>query len=295
MKRTRVMLVSPRCEFGEVDENLRVILRGIERAGRRGAQLVCFPEIALQGYHNNAALVREQAQRADGPACAAIAAAAGRAGVVVSVGMALRVGRRVLNAQVFIAGRGVIGYAAKVHLCGGEEKLFDAADTWPVIDLGFARIGTLLCFDGEFPEAARCLALDGANIVLMSFATGRCDSCGRPQKAAKWAQQVMRWAPSRAYDNRVFVLGVNHAGDVRDDEGLAVSRWATAGATHRWPGYSFAIGPDGATLRESPRAHNRPRDLVIDLSPDLIKHWRSCGGDFLRFRRPEAYRRILER
>lgn len=294
MRKTRIALASIASQFGRPEANLATMLDMIGRAARSGADLVCFPEVGLQGYHTDVHLMRSQAETLDGPSCTRLRAAARTHRLVVSVGMALRVERRVLNAQAFLGADGPLGFAAKMHLCEPEAQLFDPGDRWPVIDLGFARIGTVICFDAEFPEAARCLALDGADILLMSFATGRCDSCGRPQDPRAWPAQVGAWAPARAYENRVFVAAVNAAGDVHDADGVCATSWAPAGAVHRWPGYAFALDPSGALLAESSRAHNGQNLLLADLDPAALAQWRTGGGDFLLYRRPDTYGRIVD-
>lgn len=282
-------MISFAAEFGDTQRNLDRMVPLIEEAAELGAKLVCLPEIALQGYHTDLPKMRREAEAIDGPSCSRLIEEAQRHDLVVSVGMALREGERVFNAQVFLGPKGPLGYAPKIHLTGEEAEMFDAGDHWPVIDLGFAKVGTIICFDAEFPEAARCLALQGADVILMSFATGRCDSCGRPQDPLQWPDQVLTWAPARAYENRVFILAVNHSGDIVDDQSVCGASWIEAGATHRWPGYSFAVGPDGVVLAESDRDHNRERILCVDLEPDLISNWREAAGDFLHWRRPETY------
>ena len=178
--KVKVACASIASEFAQTERNLAVMLEMIEEAAAERARFVCFPEVSLQGYHTQHKRMRLEAQTIDGPACRELIKAAKRNSLVVSVGMALRVDDRVFNAQVYLDSDGPLGYSTKVHVCGEEKQLFDPGNEWPVIDLGFFKIGTLICFDAEFPEAARCLALGGADIILMSFATGRCDSCGRP-------------------------------------------------------------------------------------------------------------------
>jgi len=287
-------LISFESRFGRPRENLTRILKWVRAAGKEGADLVCFPEVALQGYCDDADTMRRQAATVDGPMCAELAKVAGECGLVVSVGMALLVDEKLLNAQVFIGAQGVLGYQAKVHHGKDGHPFYSSGSAWPVIDVGFAKVGTTLCWDSEFPEAARCLALDGAEIILMSFATGRCDSCGRRQAPGEWAEQVLRWAPSRGYDSRVFVLGVNHAGSVKDEKHLCLLALGDADGIHHWPGYSFAAGPDGALLAESARDHNGERMLVVDLDPQLREHWRAGSGASLEHRHPKTYQRIVE-
>ncbi|MCH2210687.1 MAG: hypothetical protein MK110_05260 [Fuerstiella sp.] len=279
--------------FGRPEENLQRIVHWSETAAEQQANIVCFPEICLQGYHTDRSLMQRQAEPLDGPSCQRLVDVAARSGLVISVGMAVRQEHKVFNAQVFLGADGPLGFAAKVHVCGEEAQMFHAGSGWPVVDLGFARVGTAICYDAEFPEAARCLALNGAEIVLMSFATGRCDSCGRSQDPQEWPAQVARWASARAYENRVFVLGVNHAGNVADDDRIAGASWVEPGAMHRWPGYSFAIDPGGEWISESARDHNHERLLMVDLDPQVLAQWRAGSGDFLHARRPETYTQLV--
>jgi predicted amidohydrolase len=288
----KIACASIASEFGQTATNLATMFKMIEEAAAESAQLICFPEVSLQGYHTDRQRVHREAETADGPSCSKLIEAAKQYDMTVSVGMALRVDDHVYNAQVYLDKTGPLGYSTKVHICGEEGHLFDPGNDWPVIDLGFAKIGTVICFDAEFPEAARCLALEGADIILMSFATGRCDSCGRPQDPLNWADQVLTWAPARAYENRVFVVAVNHAGDVEDKEDLCGASWVKPGEMHRWPGYSFVVSPSGEVIAESARDHNQQRLLVADLDPADLLYWRSNDGDLIKYRRPETYGRM---
>ncbi len=288
----KIACASIASEFAQVETNLTRMLEMIAEAAAGGVKLICFPEVSLQSYFTDRALMHELAETIDGPSCSRLTDAAAEHDLAISVGMALRVDDQVYNAQVYLNGAGPLGYSTKNHICGEEGHLFDAGDDWPVIDLGFAKIGTVICFDAEFPEAARCLALAGADIILMSFATGRCDSCGRPQDPLDWPDQVLAWAPARAYENRAFVVAVNHAGDVMDKRGLCGADWVEPGQMHHWPGYSFVVSPGGEVIAESARDHNRERLLLAELNPDDLSHWRTAAGDFLKFRRPETYGRI---
>ena len=290
----KVACASIASAFGQTQRNLANMLEMIDEAAAGGAKLVCFPEVSLQGYFTDKKRIAHEAQTIDGPACQTLTEAAKRHDLVVSVGMALREGEAIYNAQVYLDGTGPLGRSTKVHICGEEGRLFDPGNDWPVIDLGFAKVGTVICFDAEFPEAARCLALGGADIIIMSFATGRCDSCGRRQDPLQWPDQVMAWAPARAFENRTFVVAVNHAGDVMDEEDICGAAWVEPGQMHRWPGFSFVVGPGGQVIGESTRQHNRQRLLVAQLDPEDLSYWRKDAGDFIKFRRPSTYHRLLE-
>jgi predicted amidohydrolase len=84
----------------------------------------------------------------------------------------------------------------------------------------------------------------------------------------------------------MFLVAVNHAGDIADPRGIAGSDCARPDGTHRWPGSSFVIAPDGALLAESDPSHNRQRMLVADLT---AARFETRHRDHLEERRPQTY------
>lgn len=311
LKTLRVALVPIRAEFGDVAKNLANILSWIERAGGQGANLVCFPEIALQGYCTVPAVVRKLAEPADGPSCNAIHKQTQRFGLVASLGMSLLQDGRMFNSQVCIGPSGFLGAQHKIHLCG-FDKVYDLASEWNVIDIGGWKMGATICYDSEFPEAARILAIKGADLVLMSFANGRRNWKNEPALPGDWQDEHMPFIPSRAYDNRMFVVGVNHGGEVRDVGGNAIANpegetgvleWAPQGSLHRWTGYAFAISPMGRLIAEADRTHHGEKMLIVDLDPARLDEARypcpvklpsgPVHGDFVQVRRTDTFGAIL--
>jgi predicted amidohydrolase len=311
MNKLRVAAVALRSEFGQTKQNLRSILHWMERASENGAHLVCFPETALQGYCTISALIEKLAEPISGPSCTQLHEKARELGITISVGMAFRERGKLYNSQVYIGPSGFIGAQHKVHLCG-IDQVYEPGDTWNLVQVGDWNVGTTICFDAEFPEASRILALKGADVVVMSFASGRRNCLGEPAQPADWRPEVMSWAPARAYDNRIFVVGVNHAGEVNDPHGFAVANpaklldveeWAPPGSLHRWPGYNFAVGPTGKVIAESDSVRNAENMLVMDLDPTLLRRARKRlrlklhngqrEGDVLAIRRVETFSEIL--
>ena len=306
----RIAAVAFRSEFGDVQANLGSMLDWMDRAADHEADLVCFPEIALQGYCSRREVIRRLAEPIDGPSCTALARRARELDITVSFGISLREGPRVYNSQVFFGPDGMLGLQHKVHLLGSDRG-YDPGVSWDVVDVEGWKIGTNICFDANFPEAARVLALKGADVVLMSFATGRRSSLGEAAQPGDWVNELMCWAPARAFDNRVFVVGVNHAGDVEDRRGYAVANhegadgieeWAPAGSVHRWPGYCFAISPRGRVCAESDRSKHDENVVLADLDPAALKVARTpleaswpaeIPGHFLAVRRADTFGEIL--
>ena len=293
MQDLRVAVVSSRSEFADTQTNMANILAWIDKAADERADLVCFPEVAVQGYAADEQTVHELAEPIDGPSCRAIIDVAHRRGLIVSVGMALRQGDAVYNSNVLLGSGGAIGISHKMHLTG-TDLIFTPGDDWPVFDLGPCKVGAVICRDSQFVESARVLALRGAEVVIMPFAGGRLTFCPRSAGPGKrlarqtdeWRQGVMKWMPARACDNGVFVIVVNHAGNVTDPRGVAEKRCAHSDGTHRWPGCSFIVSPDGTILAESDRTHNDERMLVADLEAQQLEI-RDAG--LLEDRRPATY------
>jgi predicted amidohydrolase len=312
MKTLRVAAVSMRSEFGDPDANLATILDWMQQAAEGGVQLVCFPEIALQGYCTVLEVVHRTAEPIDGPRIRQIETAARELDITASVGMSLRLEGKVFNSQVFIGPTGFLGAQHKVHLCPADHT-YEPGDQWEVMEAAGWRIGTTICFDSAYPEAARILALKGADLVLMTFASGRRDRHGAPAKPHEFAREIRKWAPSRAFDSRIFVVGLNHAGEVADPNGYAVANpdgragveeWAPPGTVHRWPGYNFAIDPAGDIFAETNLETHEPCMLVADLDPqqlaaqrapiDVKTHKGIIRGDYVAVRRRDTFGQLLE-
>ena len=151
--------------------NLTRVLTTMETAAARGASLILFPEMFLTGY-----LIRDRleelAEPLDGPTLRAIGEKAKALNMGVVLGTPLKnPGGKPYNAVVMIDRDGAIaGTQGKTHFFGGEEKMFDPGPTLRAFDTSFGRMGILVCYDGEFPETARTLALDGAKILCMCAA-----------------------------------------------------------------------------------------------------------------------------
>ena len=157
------------------EANLARALRAMEAAHARGASLLVLPEMFLTGY-----LIRDRLEELaepvpDGPSLLVLRekARALSLGLVVGLPVA-HPGGKPYNALVMIDRDGsVAGVQGKTHFFGGEEKMFDPGPTLRAFDTSFGRMGLLVCYDGEFPETARSLALDGAKLICMGAEIGR--------------------------------------------------------------------------------------------------------------------------
>jgi predicted amidohydrolase len=152
--------------LGDVTTNLRAIAGSIARAAQDGIDLLVLPELATSGYHlRSRSHARSAAIAADGTELSAVAAVVPD-GMHVVAGFCESVADAVFSSAVVIASSGVVTVYRKTHLWGEERMLFDAGDQpAPVVDLGRFRLGVLVCFDLEYPEMPRSLALRGADMI----------------------------------------------------------------------------------------------------------------------------------
>jgi predicted amidohydrolase len=199
-----------------------------EMAGRAKAQqadLLLLPEMYLSGYNIGPENARKCAVRRDGVAMGRAAGIAKSNGIALVFGYPELVGESVANAAVLIGADGtvVLNYR-KSHLFGDLDRaMFECVGSeFPVAELGGLKIGLLICYDIEFPEPARRLALAGADALLIPTA-----------QMAPYEQVAKHVIPARAYENQVYVAYANHAGT---EDGLD------------YIGLSSICGPDGAVL-----------------------------------------------
>lgn len=202
------------------------------------ADLLLCPELFLSGYGAEAA--RRWAEPADGPFAAAVAAIAKETGVAIAYGYPEAEGGVLYNAaQCFGAGGARLANHRKLALPPGfEREVFAAGAGLSAFALGGLSVGLLICYDLEFPEAARALAQEGVQAILAPTAL-----------AAEWSVVAERLVPTRAFENGVYVLYANHAGH---DGALA------------YYGGGCVIGPDGV---DRARAGREETVIAATLDP----------------------------
>ncbi|MEQ8813445.1 MAG: carbon-nitrogen hydrolase family protein [Thalassobaculum sp.] len=236
------------------------------RAAAAGAALLVTPEMFLTGYAIGPEAVATLAEPADGPAAREAAAIARRHGVALLYGWPERDGDAVYNAVQLIDadGRRLAGYR-KTHLFGAVDRgQFSAGRTLsPVVEVGGPqgafRVALAVCYDIEFPEVARALALAGAEAILVPTAN-----------MAPFHSVATRLVPARAEENTVFVAYANYVGHEGGFD---------------YCGLSCVCSPDG---RDLARAGTGEELLVADLDRARIDAART-SLTYLRDRRPGLY------
>jgi N-carbamoylputrescine amidase len=266
-------------------ENVKRAEEAVRLAAGRGAEIVCLQELFRTPYFPEIESVErfELAEPIPGPTSETLARLARELGIVLIAPLFERRAPGVYHnaALVLDADGSIAGHYRKMHLPddpGFHEKFYFAPG-----DLGFrafdtakGRVGVLICWDQWFPEAARLVALDRAEVLFYPSAIAWSEGESAEERAA----QLDSWVAiqrAHAIANGVFVAAVNRVG--------------RQGTLEFWGG-SFVCDPQGRLLAQSPT--DREDLLIADCPPGRIEEQRRAWP-FLRDRRVDAYGDLLER
>jgi len=273
----------------EPDENLRRACEFVERAARQGAQIICLPELFRSRYfpQTEKAAAFRLAEPLDGTSVTAMTALAKRLRVAIIVPIFERRATGVYhNSLVVLNENGErVGHYRKMHVPDDphfyEKFYFAPGDLgWSVTPLTTHHspltIGTLICWDQWFPEAARLTALAGAQILFYPTAIGWHES----EETGIREEQRDAWITiqrSHAIANSFFVAVANRMG-VEDE----LTFW----------GSSFVANPAGKIIAQASR--DQEEVLVVECDLAQIEEQRH-GWPFLRDRRVDAYEGLTRR
>ncbi|TWD81576.1 putative amidohydrolase [Kribbella amoyensis] len=292
----RVAVVQFESVPDQPEVNLGVVRRLAAQAVADGAQLVTFPEMCLLGYwhlrRQSAERLHELAEPRTGPSVTAVSALAADLGAGIAVGFLEEDQGLLYNAYAVCLPDGAVHVHRKLHAF--EHEAIASGSSYTVFDTPWGlRLGVLICWDNNLVENVRATALLGATVLLAPHQTGGTSSRSphgmKPIPVEVWENRaadpeaveaafngpngrgwLLRWLPSRAHDNGLFVLFSNGVG--RDDDELRT-------------GNSMILDPYGRILAETPV----PAEAVVvaDLDLDLVP--KATGRRWLRGRRPELY------
>ncbi|RNB89937.1 carbon-nitrogen hydrolase family protein [Brevibacillus fluminis] len=201
MSTISIALAQLRCELRNKELNLQRILQALEEAAEKKADYVLFPELYLTGYDMSDQLLL-MAETEDGPSIMRIREHAKRFRVGAIVGFPEREGDKLYNCALFIGKHGeIIGKYRKVHLYHKEKEWFAPGDILPVFTLPEGKIGLMITYDMEFPEAARVLALGEADLILVLAAN-----------MIPYQHYQDIYLHARALENHLFTAAANMVG-----------------------------------------------------------------------------------
>src|SRR5712672_755407 len=246
----------------------------IEEAGKKGVQILCFQEIFNTPYFcpGQDKAWYESAETVPGPTTERMQEYAKKYNMVIIVPVYEKEQAGVLynTAAVIDADGTYLGKYRKNHIphtSGFWEKFFFKPGNlgYPVFQTKYAKVGVYICYDRHFPDGARCLGLNGAEIVYNPSAT----VAGLSEYLWKLEQ------PAHAVANQYFVGAINRPG------------WEEPWRIGEFYGQSYFVDPRGQFIAKSEK--RTEDDIVIaDMDFDMIREVRNTW-QFFRDRRPETY------
>ena len=261
----------------EADKNLTTAIESICAAAKKGAQIICLPELFLTQYFCQTEDTQNfsLAEPLPGPTSETLSKLAKELEIVLVVPLFEKRTQGIYHntAIVIDADGSVAGTYRKMHIpddpCFFEKFYFTPGDTgFKCFPTRYGRVGVLICWDQWFPEAARLTSLSGAQFLFYPTAIGYQD-----EDAKESIQQITAWETiqkSHAISNGVFLGSVNRVG--REN---ALTFW----------GRSFICNPFGKVIGQ---AENEPQTVIAQCSLPEIESVRQ-NWPFLRDRRVDAY------
>lgn len=265
---TRVVAAQLAPSFGDLEGNRELALGGIRSAVDGGADVVVLPELITSGYmFASAGEAASLAITADHEVLREWAAEAARADIVIAGGFCeLADDEQVYNSAALFDRSGLRAVYRKLHLWDEEKLVFAAGQqSPPVIDTRVGRVAVAICYDLEFPELTRSIALAGAQLLLVPT---NWPLVPRPE-GERPPEVLIAMAAARV--NRMAVVCADRLGSERGME---------------WTGGATIIGVDGWVAAESREPGLLSADL--DLEPALDKRLTEHADAFAD-RRPEMY------
>lgn len=252
-------------EFGAVEANLS---QAKNLWGERKADLLVLPELFSTGYQfQSLAEARNLSETIpDGPTTRFLIDWASDSGLTIVAGLAERDGKTLYNSAVIVGPEGLIGKFRKAHIFDSENNFFQQGDLpFTVFDAGFAKIGIMICFDWRFPETARTLALQGADII------------------AHPSNLVLPHCPqamiTRCLENRVYAVTCDRVGTENRAPGDPL----------KFIGQSQVVDPDGTVLVRASEDQEEAHVVEIDLAKARNKRING-RNDLFADRREDLYR-----
>ena len=304
MEKIKVASVQFQHAAGDKEHNLQVITSYVEQAVQQGVTLIVFPEMCITGYWHVRNLdeqeVRQLAEPVpSGPSSTYLVQLATTHHMTIGAGLIeVSPEGKLFNTYVVALSDGTVHYHRKLHTFISAHM--QSGDSYTVFDTPQGvKVGVLTCYDNNIVENVRITALLGADVLLAPHQTGGCDSASpkgmKPIDVNLWEERanreeelraefqgpkgrgwLMRWLPSRAHDNGIFLVYSNGVG--RDDDEVRT-------------GNAMILDPYGEVLAETTAVGD---DMVIaELDPSLLS--RSTGRRWMRTRRPDLYELLTHR
>lgn len=258
----RIALAQLSVVDGNKVENLRKLEEALKIASEASADILILPELNLSGLASKEQM-ENMAEPREGESFRRIQHMLKNYPVAVLYSFIEYVSEEeVYITSCFMDKEGqALGYYRKTHLFTDENQFFTRGNEWTKVSLGCLSIGILTCYDIEFPEPARALALQGVNLLIVNSAN-----------MAPYEYIHRLFIRARALENQCFVVYCNRIG---------------SNEKYEYRGQSAVVGPDGKIIAEI--EENIESVQIVDLSLEDINTSTSVFN-YLADRRPELYK-----
>jgi len=253
--------------FGEIDVNLKKVLNALDGLE---ADIVVLPELAFTGYYfesrEETASLAEDPENS--PTLASLTELCREKDFHLVTGFAEKDRNKVYNSALLIGPEGLLHTYRKLHLFNTEKDCFDPGNLpLSVIDVRGVKVGMMVCFDWVFPEVARTLALQGAELL-----------CHPSNLVLPYCQQAMT---TRCLENRVFAVTANRIGTEKRPQGELT-----------FTGQSQITAPDGSILHRAKPDEEVVYTMDIDIEKARDKKL-TAKNHLFQDRRPEFYKETV--
>lgn len=270
----RIAVAQYEPRVGDIEGNRARAEHWVTEAVGRGANVVVLPELASSGYvfadEDEAAATAEPLT---GPFVRTLEALSSRHGCIVVAGLNERAGELRHNSAVLIGSEGLLATYRKLHLFNDERSWFAPGDGLTLVETPVGLVGMVVCYDLRFPEAARALALAGAEIIAVP---------------TNWVASFKH----TVWDDRGYCQGDYLAMATAGQNGVVVACADRVGVERevRFIGASIVVGPEGWPVA-GPAGGDSTELLVADVDLDDIERFRTSTprNHLLTDRRPSAY------
>lgn len=268
MKKFRIALAQTKPVLFDKTRNVSIAAEWMHMAAKEKAQIIIFPELFLTGYSIGSRF-SEMAETIHGENITRLAALAKSYQMALIMGFAERDERsgQVFDAALYCGADGkIIGTYRKMHLYAAEKEWFARGEEARVWETDYGRVGALICYDVEFPEHARILALRGAGWLA---------ACTGNMLPNEHAQEI--FVQARALENRVWVALANRLGAEGEIEFF---------------GGSAICDPRGKIVAQAGREETL---LVADIDLDRNTQAIAEDTDYLAERCPQYYAELIKK
>ncbi len=285
MKDLTIGLVQCNSVVGEKDKNLAATMQWVAKAKDKGADLVCFSELNITGHAGHPLMVSQAEPIPGGNSCRALMELASKLDIYVVAGICEEENGIPYNTQFIVGPEGFVGKQRKIHLSGDEYFQFRHGSKISLFVVGETKVGIIICYDNAFPEVSRCLAIQGAELLLCPYA-GRFGDwpTSLEERKAEVRKQKEDWRiihRARARDNGCYVAVYNAIGK-------GIKKVKGVKANHA--GGCMVIDPGGEIINESQSEDISEEMIITELKEETRNRIiREKWIDNLKNRRIESF------